>query len=223
MRVASIVVVLVVACAALAAPTSKPVKMKWVLAEGAPESLRVVIDDQPKIRPVELTRIANLIEHKRKELGRAKSNDERAALRQSIKQLHDRATAINNDELIIVDGKPPTSVGQAGYISLMVCRQVVSETEALVTVHYVVETRRTVKDSDGVHSIPDYEDRKLDAWASGFDTSSWIDDRGVVSPDKPIMAYCDSTRKYDTAGGSTRTVPEIKPFTMDAFKRVPVE
>lgn len=223
MRLFSILTMLVVACVVSAAP-NKTTKMKWVLADDAPQILQGVINDQPALRAERIKQLEEFIKDFKSRIRDSKDKEMREKMRESIKGAEAEIRSIKADEIIVISSDPPAIIGAVGKVHSMVVDQVVNESEALVTIHYTRVVRRTIYNSQGEQSILVNESAEIQVWAHGFDTKNWIDERMIdIDPHAPMLAYCDSTHKYETVTGASRTIPEIKPFTMAAFKRVPVE
>lgn len=204
-----------------AAPTSKPVKMKWVLAEGASPVLQTVIDHQAEWRPPEIKRLTDQAKIKRDQIKKEKSKDRRATLRAEIELIEDRVDRIKRDlEIVVGTTTSPRYVGDVGCIRPQHLRvsQVVDESNAIVVidVYEMVGRWQGSQQYGGVVTNLEKTGEYL-AWLNGLDTTNWIDGEHVKGLGD-VYAYCETTN--DRSG---QKMAELRPFTLDAFTRVPAD
>lgn len=227
MKTVACFIVLIVACLAAAAPTSKPAKMKWVLKEGAPTELQYVFDNQSKWREARISELEKWIDFREqmiKQMKNSDSKDKAEAIKKfkaDIEVAKSEIGQIKGDEIIVITGVPPKKVGECGRINQIVVDQVVDESNAIVDVIYFIEVIATRgRGNNQTHHVRS-QAAQFPAWMTECDASNWTDGQDF-SPGS-VFWYCSGTHKYDTADGGTRTLPELRPFTMDSFERVPAE
>lgn len=209
MRLLAIFIVSLTACMAIGAPATKPAKMKWALADSAPPVLQIVLDEQPIIRPKFINTIREKIGITESLLNTVRDLDPKEKA-EAVRKINERIERyrqiirdIENDLEIVVSDVPPISVGMAGKVMVFDVVQVMDDQNALIKIVWV-------------NDVGELEDAL--AWTSGFNTNKWIDGRRMS---EVLVAYCDRTHRFEMAGGGSKTVPELRPFTLDAFIRVP--
>lgn len=223
MKIVAMMVVMVVACLAAGSPKTSPPKAAtapaapppvWMLAEGAPPELQRVIDDQPNLIYAEIFPIRVNLNHLEARLGEIKGHDkkakaERDSIQLSINALRDDIKAIESDDSLRLKTATPREPNEYGRLYTVRVIQVIDEQTAVVEVIFYL--KETPYDQ---HPEIAY-DRCFYAWLSGIDTSGWTDNKTM---DLSIYVFSPGTHK-----SGSRTMIELRQFTLDAFIRVPAD
>ncbi len=215
-------VMFVMFVAFVSASPPKPVKMKWVLVDGAPTILQKVIEDQPTLRAEKVESMQKHLGDLKAQLKKTKEKQAAQNLREKIKQIEAEIQAINSDEVIVISDQLPSQVGMVGQIEYVEILQVVDSTNALASMVRFTP-RESYRDHAGRNHVEPSRKVEIEAWFANVDTSTWTDDQGRTFKGDDRLWYCDSTHQYETTDGGTRTLPKLMPFTLDSFQRVPAE
>ena len=208
MKIVPMLVMAMVASFAIAA--NKPTKLKWALAEGAPDTLQYVLDNQPKWREAEIKALQIRVAQLKAAAKGESRGSERKKIYAELSAIENRIKSIRADEIIVVSNIPPVHVGEAGNIRHLRVLNVIDEKTAVVEIRFGV----SFMDAAGAFRKAD---ETMSMLISGIDTEGWIDGQFVKGLGD-VFAYAPGTNK-----DYGQTFLEIRPFTLDAFIRAPVE